>query len=64
MATFEGLGNDIELSRTLSAYAKFFKNVEPYRSSDAFAKERAEYTDRRAKELAAQVGNRPSKPKL
>ena len=63
VATFEGLGNDIELSRTLSAYANFLKSVEPYRSSDAFAKERAEYTER-AKELAVQVGNRPSKPKL
>lgn len=62
VATFEGLGNDIELSRTLTAYAKFLKNVEPYRSSDAFAKERGEYADR-AKELAMQVGNLPSRPK-
>lgn len=58
IATFEELGNDIELSRTLGAYAKFLQNVEPYRSNEAFAKERAEYTAR-AKELAAQVGAAP-----
>jgi hypothetical protein len=63
VVTFEGLGNDIELSRTLTAYAKFLNHVEPYRSSAAFAKERAEYSDR-AKELALQVGARASKPKL
>lgn len=63
VVTFEGLGNDLELSRTLSAYASFLKTVEPYRSSEAFAKEREEYTER-AKELAAQLGSRASKPKL
>ena len=61
VVALEGLGNDMELSRTLTAYAKFLNTVEPYCSSESFAKERAEQTERAA-ELAAQVRHRPSKP--
>ncbi len=61
VVAFEGLGNDMELSRTLTAYAKFLTTVEPYCSSESFAKERAEQTER-AEQLAAQVGNGPSSP--
>ena len=63
LATFEALGNDLELSRTLAAYAKLLQTVEPYRSSEAFAKERADIAAR-AKELAQQVGASPSRPSL
>lgn len=54
LTAFETLGNDIELTRTLRAYATFLHSSEPFRSSPAFANERAEYAAR-ADELEEQT---------